>query len=110
MEIIEKNYINNILSLINNKRIKDSSLLTVGHFSFIGLNFDDKYKLRVEKNIIGQVSFWKKTIIDYEFFIHNIDNDKTVQISKDSFKIICNNLKNIDTDTVNNFLSYSFCK
>ena len=106
-----KNYVENVLSLIkNNVKIKNYSLENVGPFSFIGLNFNDEYKLSVEKNIIGDVSFWKKTIRDFEFFIYHIDNDKTIQISKEDFKQICNELKNIDTDTVNNFLSYSFCK
>ncbi len=77
---------------------------TVGPFSFIGLNFGEKYTLRIEKNIIGGVSFWKKTKKEYEFFIKNLTDDKTKQISKDDFKLIYNELKNIDTDTVNYFL------
>jgi len=74
------------------------------------LNFNEEYTLRVEKNIIGKVSFWKKTVKKLEFFIKNIDTDTTTQISKDEFKLICDELKNIDTDTVNSFLNRSFCK
>jgi len=111
METIKKNYVECVLSLIkNNVKIKDCSCITAGPFSSIGLNFDNKYQLRIEKNIISSGSFWKKSVRDYEFFIYNINDDKTIQISKDDFKLICNELKNIDTDTVNKFLSYSFCK
>ncbi len=106
-------YLYNVLSLLkSNVKIEDYSMFA-GPFSFEGLKINNKYKLTVEKNIktdetdnslLGKV-FGKRTIRFNEYFIKNIEDDRTIQITETDFNVLCIELKNIDTDSVKYFLN-----
>jgi len=105
-------FTNDVLSLIDNKcKIVDKSL-EAGPFSTIGLRFScnsklkEDYKLYCEYNHVEvERKYWfNKITIELQFFLYNYSLDKTMQIPKENFDLICKELKKIDTDTVEFFL------
>lgn len=85
------------------EKVKDNSNLLIGPLSYIGVLIDDSFILRIEKEIVGDVSFWKKTKYRWNFTLKDIQKDKTTEISEKDFKELLTKIKKLDTDSSNYF-------